>query len=275
MKPKFILTYLFICCVALPGAAQTYFQYVDSADYYIKKENWLKAEQMTIAALKSMPANRLNVHLWSNLGDIRTRRGDFDGAIQAFDIGLAKDPNNTTILCNRAFTLLSVNNESDALADINHALEVDSTLAWPRRMRATLSLAKNNFPQAEKDFISLRNHHPELAAPYAGLGKIAALKGETNNAIPLFEKALEIEHDQESWFYLILLNIESDQLPKAKELLNSAMKRYPNDGNFYLLRGIIRKKSFENDGALADRKRAIEYGADPELIKKFFPVEKK
>ena len=52
----------------------------------------------------------------------------------------------------------------------------------------------------------------------------------------------------------MLVNIESDKIPKAKELLLTALKRYPRSGNLYLARGIIHKRNFENDAAEIDKK---------------------
>lgn len=271
MNKIFAILTLLIICVAPHGAAQTYIQLVDSADYYIGKQNWKDAERVTVAALRLMPANKLNSHLWSNLGDIRTRMQDYDGALQAFEIGLAQAPNSAQIRCNRAYTLLAMKRTADAAADINEAIRIDSLLVWPRKMRATIALAENRYNEAESDFMFLKRHNPELAAPYAGLGKIEALRGNSADAIPLLEKALSIEHDEDTWFNLILLNIQRDKLSLASEQLHSVLKRYPRSGNMYLLRGLIHKLRFENKQAEADRKIAIDYGADTQLVEKYLP----
>ena len=89
---KFLILSLVTICAVLSGMAQTYIQYVDSADNYIKRENWEAAERMTIAALRLKPANKLNYLLWSNLGDIRTRQQNYEGALEAFEIALASAP---------------------------------------------------------------------------------------------------------------------------------------------------------------------------------------
>ena len=103
MKKFLTLSFVTICAV-LSGMAQTYIQYVDSADNYIKRENWEAAERMTIAALRLKPANKLNYLLWSNLGDIRTRQQNYEGALEAFEIALASAPRKELILNNRAYS---------------------------------------------------------------------------------------------------------------------------------------------------------------------------
>lgn len=262
-------------CAILPGMAQTYIQYVDSADNYIKRENWRDAERMTIAALKTKPANKLNYLLWSNLGDIRTRMEDYDGALQAFEIALASAPKKELILNNRAYTYLQMGAAEKAYDDINESLKLDSVQEWPLNMRGVLNLGKARYTDSEKDFKSLRQHFPANASAYSGLGKLEAIKGNADSAISLFEKSIELEQSDDTWFYLILVNIESGNLPKAKEHLLIALKRYPRCGNLYLLRGLIHKKNFENNEADIDKKIALDYGADPHLVEQYLPKIKK
>ena len=262
---------MLICCAFLNGKAQSYMQYVDSADNYIKHQNWKEAERMTIKALRTLPANKLNYLLWSNLGDIRTRLEDYDGALQAFEIALTSAPKKNIILNNRAYTYLQMKENEKAMEDIDASLALDSVQEWPLMIRGTLELALSRYDAAEKDFNSLRSHFPDNAQAYSGLGKIAAFKGNLQEAIPLFEKSIELEQIDDTWFYLILSYIEIDKVPKAKELLLDALKRYPRCGNLYLLRGVIHKKNYENESAQIDRKIALDYGADVHMVDNYLP----
>lgn len=275
INKKLLFLICFVFCAILPGMAQTYIQYVDSADNYIKRENWRDAERMTIAALKTKPANKLNYLLWSNLGDIRTRMEDYDGALQAFEIAMASAPKKELILNNRAYTYLQMGAAEKAYDDINESLKLDSVQEWPLKMRGVLNLSKARYTDSEKDFKSLRQHFPANASAYSGLGKLEAIKGNADSAISLFEKSIELEQSDDTWFYLILVNIESGNLPKAKEHLLIALKRYPRCGNLYLLRGLIHKKNFENNEADIDKKIALDYGADPHLVEQYLPKIKK
>lgn len=273
---KQILTALIlIVCAFIDMKAQTYIQYVDSADNYIKAENWPDAERTTIAALKLMPANRLNYMLWSNLGDIRTRMEDYDGALQAFDIAMAGAPDKKPVLNNRAYTYMQMGRYRDALSDIDESLKVDSIQEWCLNMRGVMLFGEGNYEDAENDFKKLMRHFPGNASAYSGLGKIEAVKGNSEQAIKYLEKSIELRQDEDTWFYLVLVNIESDRIPEAKEQLLTALKRYPRSGNLFLLRALIHKKNYENDLAEMDRKIALEYGADPQLVEKFFTDLKK
>lgn len=273
MKPKFIIFIAFYICATFHGVAQTYIECVDSADYYIRREMWSDAERMTIAALKQKPALKTNYILWSNLGDIRTALKEYPQALQAFEIALTTVPDKERprILNNRAFSYLNTGDETHALEDITESLAIDSIQEWPLKMRGMLKLGKANYSDAERDLNSLKRHFPKNASSYMGLGQIEAFKGNSAKAEEYLRKSLELEQNEEAWFYLILLNIESDKLPKAKDDLLVALKRYPRCGNLYLLRGLLHKKNYENDAALIDKKIAQDYGADPHLVERFFP----
>ncbi len=273
-KLKRIFLLLFICA-GINVSAQTYIQYVDSADYYIRRELWDKAEEMTVKALRSMPANKLNYLLWSNLGDIRSRKGDNDGALQAFDIALASNPENASIMAKRAYVYLSKNDVENALNDIDNSLRIDSVQEWPLQARANIRMNEGKYTEAEKDFRSLNSLYPDNPEAYTGLGKIASTHGDSKEAEKCFRRALELKDTEETRFLLILLLININDVPKAKEELLVALKRYPRSGNLYLLRGVIHKINFENESAMLDRKIALDYGASPELVGKLLPSIKK
>ena len=140
---KIILSLIMTVCALLSGAqtlTRTYVEYADSADRYIRNENWVDAERMIVNALRLEPANKSNYLLWSNLGIVRDRIGNTEGALQAFDIGLASAPRSTVLLANRAYTLMKTGRDKEALRDLDLALELDSTLLVPRLSRAGLHL---------------------------------------------------------------------------------------------------------------------------------------
>lgn len=274
---KHLLLYIMILLCAVPGMAQTYAECVDSADYYNKREMWDDAERMTVKALRQKPAFKINYILWSNLGDIRTAKGECEEALQAFEIALtsAPDKEKPRILNNRAYTLLKLGKDDEALIDMNESVSLDSVQEWPLKMRGIINLNRGKYSLAEKDFRSLQNHYPRNASAYTGLGKIEASKGNSDKAIEYLRKSLELEQEEETWFYLVLINIENDKLPQAKEDLLVALKRYPRAGNLYLLRGLLHKKNYENREALIDKKIAQDFGADPHLVERFFPATQK
>lgn len=280
---KSILLIVCLFCAFLPGKAQTYMQYVDSADKFIKKAMWKEAEETTIAALRTMPGNKLNYLLWSNLGDIRANMEQYDEAIEAFTIGLASRPDYIPLLNKRAYTLLKMNRTEEAVADIDAALQIDSLAEWPMKMHAILSLqnaeeaAKQKNPNvaqlyknAEKEMSRLAKHHPNCATGFEGLGRIAIQRGDVEQADKLLRQAIEIEPESSTYFTLILLNIENGRHQTVREDVNNALKRYPKDGNLYLLKSVIHKMDYETKESEKFKKIAIGYGANHQLVEQFF-----
>lgn len=273
LRPAFLLLYMI--CAALPGTAQSYIEYVDSADHYIKLNKWEDAERATIAALRKMPANKLNYLLWSNLGEIRTRLGRLEDALQAFDIGLASQPRNVDLLNKRAATYLELGMDSLARCDIDSSLNIDSVQRWPLRARGLMRLSNRQYELAETDLKNLVKHFPLDDGAYKGLGQIEAIKGNSDKAIEYYDRALDIHQDDETWFYKITVKIDSGKTEQAEEDLRNALKRFPRCGNLFLLRGLIHKLKFQNEAAMIDRKLAIEYGSDPLTVEKILPRETK
>ncbi len=76
---KIILSLIMTVCALLSGAQtlpEHAVEYADSADRYIRNENWVDAERMIVNALRLEPANKSNYLLWSNLGIVRDRIGN-------------------------------------------------------------------------------------------------------------------------------------------------------------------------------------------------------
>ena len=101
MKARTILISTTAVCALQMGAqtlTATYVELADSADNYIKHERWADAERVIVKALRHEPANKSNYLLWSNLGTVRTNMGDYNGALQAFDIGLSSAPKEVIVI---------------------------------------------------------------------------------------------------------------------------------------------------------------------------------
>lgn len=253
-----------------PAPGGSYMACVDSADYYIKKEIWPQAEFFTLKALKTEPGNSANWLLWSNLGEIRMRLGNYDEAVDAFDVALNRAPKARAVLSNRATALIELGRDDEAISDLSKIIESDSVSQWALATRGMLLIGKGELQAAERDFNTLHRNYPKDSGALKGLARIAGLQGDADKAAGLYSEALAIEPDEESWFYLITILGNSGKLQEAGESLREAMKKYPRHGNFFLLRGWLHKLSYENDSAEIDRKLAIEYGADPKLIESYY-----
>lgn len=245
--------------------------YIDSADYYSSHSRWEDAERMTVKALQMRPANKQNWLLWSNLGEIRLQLNNLVGAVDAFDIGLTIQPNSIKLLLGKASVLLAQKRLEESLSDLNNILQLDSTLEWPRMMRAFILLDKNDYTNAEKDFIYLKDHFPDNYRAYIGLATIRSREKKYEDAINFYRQSIAISPEEDSYFYMILLQAESEKLPEAAESLREALKKFPRSGNLFILQAYLHKLNFQNLEAEVALKLAREYGADSQFIENFFP----
>lgn len=244
--------------------------YVDSAEWYAGKSLWKEAERMTVRALRTDPANKSNWLLWANLGEIRFKDNNPEGAIEAFDIGLNRNPSSIRMLEGRAAALIETGNMAVALDDLDMVIERDSIREWPRMMRAMLYASLGRTTEAQADFMSLINHHPDNANGYLGLARIYASKRDDLKAKDMFRKSLEKDDRETTRIYYISFLADSGNLSEASEALREAMKAHPRNGNMFLLRAYIHKLRFHNEEAEIDKKLALEYGADPQLVETIF-----
>lgn len=273
-KILIILTLIFTGAGAFIAPAQvsaTYLALADSADNYIKRERYADAERVILQALKTEPANPSNYLLFSNLGIVRTHLGNIKGALDAYEIGLARAPKSTALLTNRAYTYLADGKNDEALADFNAALQKDSLLQWPLKMRGYILLAKGDLSGAKKDFTSLMRNFPKETEALMGLGKISLAENDTDSALQYFQKALEEEPQEDAYFYVALCYLEKEKLTEAIDIIRKGLKKYPDAGNLYLMRARWHQLNFRNEDALVDKKIALDNDADAQLVEKYFP----
>lgn len=80
-----------------------------------------------------------NLHMW--LGSTLHRKGDADGAIEAYTNGLAQDPENVACLANRGELYVIKERADDGLKDLMKAIELDPEAKEPTTVRARAIVA--------------------------------------------------------------------------------------------------------------------------------------
>lgn len=272
-KPKFYFFFIciFFCAFESRSDSNIYYNLIDSADNYIKKELWQNAESTLISALREEPANFNNAMVFSNLGIVRTNLGRYDEALEAFGLGLNISPGSTVLLNNRAKTLMITEDFLGALEDLNQSLKIDSIQEWPLSMKGMILINSNNLNDAEVTLKSLIRNFPENARAYFGLGLIEEKNGNFKEAVRYYEKSLSIEEDEDIYPFLILLMVQDNLYSEAAEIIRKCIGNYPENPIFYLLRGYLSRLNYRYDEAEADRQLAISKGADPQLVDNYLP----
>ena len=245
--------------------SERYLELADSADMCIAKENWHLAEETITAALRLEPANAANAMLLSNLGVVRTRLKDYNGALQAFDIALAMAPNSKSVRINRARTYLETHEDEAALKDLDDVLALDSLQDWSLRTHALLLLSQRKFKESKEDIIRHQRHHASDADLLAAAAACCIAMGENEEAVEWYDKSIATKQNPENWFARTLLKIELERFGEADDDVRRAIAIYPDYGDLYLLRAVLKKNNHLLTESEEDRRLAIRKGADPTL----------
>lgn len=265
---KFIISVFFLT-YGTAISAQSYIQYADSADIYIGRQNWAAAERAILCALRTEPANPGNPLLVANLGIVRNRLEKFTEAFESFDLALARMPKSTVALTGRAEAMIGLGKTDSALADLDSAIAVDSTLTLPRMIKGYLLLKENRPGEALDVFERLVALEPGVAMSLGGLGDCLAAIGREKEAVEAYLSALEIEERPEWRFRTGLLMLDLGNLEGAAEQVRLSIAAHPREGEIYILMSLIHRRRYETEEAEIAVKMARELGADPELIEHY------
>lgn len=275
MKRLFLTS--IVALVAIAAGAQTYTQWADSAENYIKRQRWADAGRCFTNAMRLEPANPGNSLLLSNMGIVSTEMGDFEKALQYYEAALSRLKRSSAVHENRARTYLRMGgHEAEALDDINKALAIDSTLVWPLKMRGLLMVARNDTAGAKKDFERLLLLQPDSVAPYYGLGTVAYREAKYARADSMYTKALKISpRDEEVLFWRAASRLNLNKLNEADDDVSEGLRINPRNGDFYLIRALLNQMRYRPSDAEIDLKNAREYGADSRMIQAILPKKRR
>ena len=127
MKKQVFVIFVCLVCSVSVSLAQSYNEWIEKADEYIKAEDWEKAETALLSALKTEPANAQNGLLLSNLGTVQRYCGKYNEALQSYSLALFMSPRSIAVLRNRAALYAEMDSLHKALEDYSSLLLLDDT----------------------------------------------------------------------------------------------------------------------------------------------------
>lgn len=276
-KALFIIALILEAVCAGAQTVSNYYQLADSAQYYIGKEQWGDASRCIRQALRLEPANVGNTMLFSNLGLATGMEGKYGEAMQCFDIALGKAPKSVPVLTSKAKIQLLASDTDGAMETLDTILSLDSMAQWPRQTRGLMRLRDKQFKEAYSDFSFLYKHFPSDSWGPGGLAKCMEAQGRPAEAAGFYRDAIErcsSDDDDIVEFQLGLIeNLgHTGLLQEALDTAKNAISAHPHEGRLYLLRGWIKQKLLIYREAEADKKLALDYGVDPQIVEHFLPV---
>ena len=244
---RIIIALLF--CFPAVAFAQTYQQLSERAIECIEKDSLPKAEELLLQALKLEPKNAKNALLFSNLGLVQRRLGEFDKALESYSFALNFAPLAVPILLDRAAIYMEMGKTDRAYTDYCQVLDEDKQNKEALLMRAYIYVLRRDYPAARMDYNRLLELDPQSYSGRLGLATLEQKEGKFRDATLYIARAdveREMKHED-----LALVDLEE------------AIRLDAASADAYLLRGNIYLAQKKKGLAKADFEKAISLGVPP------------
>lgn len=266
-----ILAVLSVCFSAdadepTPDLTSESLRIVAQADSAIAEHDWPLAGRLLEEAIGLRPGDPSNILLMSNLGVVRLQNGDSAGALEVLNDANAIAPSSVTILNNRAKVYLSMGQKEMAVADYERVMAIDSTLSAPYFYRGMVRFSHGDIAGAREDYERLKSLSPGSEDALLAMATLHTATGESEAAVYEFQELIKLTPAAEYYSGLIENRLAQDQYSEAAEDIAEAMRQYPVDPEFYILRAILNKRRYLYEEARADARRAVELGADGKQV---------
>lgn len=248
---------------AIPIDTNTvYFAYVDSAQQCIKDEQWQKAENFLLDAIRSEPGNPNNSLLLSNIATMQRRQGRLDEAIRNYSMAIDLTPNAVTLLHNRAAVYILIDSIALAQADYERIMLIDESDVESRYTHGMIALNMGDRKTAQHDFDDILRINPSSGMAKQGQGYLHKHAGEYEKAAQCFSEVIKVKPSPTLLANRADCYLATNRLNEASLDIANALELDPDDPYIYLLRAKLNKLRFNRDDMERDIKLAIAHGLD-------------
>ena len=265
---RIIIALLFCFPVAL--SAQTYQQLSEKAIECIEKDSFHRAEELLLQALKLEPKNAKNALLFSNLGLVQRRLGEYDKALESYSFALNFAPLAVPILLDRAAIYMETGRTDRAYTDYCRVLDEDKQNKEALLMRAYIYMRQRNYNFAKSDYERLLKLAPRSYNGRLGLATLEQKEGKYEAALSILnamiaekgEEATRLTTQQYAVLYVARAGVEQDMkhVDLAMMDLEEAIKLDASQTEAYLIRGQIYLSQKKKELAKRDFEKAISLG---------------
>ena len=265
---RIIIALLFCFPVAL--SAQTYQQLSEKAIECIEKDSFHRAEELLLQALKLEPKNAKNALLFSNLGLVQRRLGEYDKALESYSFALNFAPLAVPILLDRAAIYMETGRTDRAYTDYCRVLDEDKQNKEALLMRAYIYMRQRNYNFAKSDYERLLKLAPQSYNGRLGLATLEQKEGKYEAALSILNamiaekggEATRLTTQQYAVLYVARAGVEQDMkhVDLAMMDLEEAIKLDASQTEAYLIRGQIYLSQKKKELAKRDFEKAISLG---------------
>lgn len=259
---RIVLIFMLCCPFAL--FAQTYQQLSEKAVEAIEKDSLHQAEELLLKALKLEPKNAKNALLFSNLGLVQRRLGQYDKALDSYSYALNLAPTAVPILLDRAAIYMEMGKTDRAYADYCQVLDEDKLNKEALLMRAYIYVIRRDYSAARMDYNRLLEIDPQSYSGCLGLATLEQKDGKFREALNILNKMI-VERPEDPTLYVARADVEREMQHEDLAIvdLEEALRLNASLADAYLLRGSIYLTQKKKTLAKMDFEKAISLGVPP------------
>ena len=259
---RIIIALLFCFPVAL--SAQTYQQLSEKAIECIEKDSFHRAEELLLQALKLEPKNAKNALLFSNLGLVQRRLGEYDKALESYSFALNFAPLAVPILLDRAAIYMETGSDGTVLIPTIAECLMKTSRIRALLMRAYIYILRRDYPAARIDYNRLLELDPQSYSGRLGLATLEQKEEKFRESLDILNKMI-VETPEDATLYVARADVEREMKHEDLALvdLEEAIRLNASLADAYLLRGNIYLMQKKKALAKADFEKAISLGVPP------------
>ena len=192
-------------------------------------------------------------------GGEKYNKGDYQGALAAYDQALRINPNYAEAYFTRGATRYNLGDSQGAIADYNEALRINPNDAYAYTNRGAARSNLGDKQGAIADYNEALRVNPNFFLAYNNRGVVRYVLGDKQRAIADFNQALKINPNFAN-AYIGRGNARDDLGDKQGAIadFNQALKINPNSVDAYGSRAAVRLKLGDKQGAIADCNQALK-----------------
>lgn len=216
------------------------------------------------------PTAELSADDWYLQAQNKLKRGDYQGAISEFNQAINLNPKYQQAFNGRGIAYSKLKDYSQALADYDSAIALESDAAKKVYYNRALTYSKlKQYPQAIADYSKVITFNPKNGKAYNNRGTSYKAIREYESAIADYSKAIEINSKDAFAYYnrgLVYYNLK--QYPQGIADLDKAISYDPKNAVSYNNRGNIYFALKEYQKAIADLDQAVSL--DPTYVDGYY-----
>ena len=188
----------------------------------------------------------------NNRGNAYSAKGDFDHAIEDYDLAIQLNPNYAHSYNNRGVVYLKKGDYDRAINDFDEAIRLSPSYARAFANRAETYQIKHDYERALQDYDNAIRIDPQLRPIWNGRCWARAIIGQLQEALSDCNKALNMEPDAATYDSRGLVYLKLGQYDLAIEDYSSALRLQPRLSSALYGRGVAKLRKGDRSGGESD-----------------------